>query len=81
MSRLVDSLKELSKKTNTSGKVAEGNTVDKVLENLADNFNLSGTAGATITAINLVLNSSGVLSSGTCTLSDGSVVNITITTA
>lgn len=78
MSRLVKALKALSKKTNTSGKEADGNTIDKVLENMADNFNLKGSQGASITAVTLNLNSSGVLTGGTCTLSDGNTVNITV---
>lgn len=40
-----------------------------------------GDAGASVTAINLVKDASGVITSGTATLSDGTSVPITITTA
>ena len=42
---------------------------------------VKGDAGASITAINFVKDSSGAITGGTATLSDGNSINITVTTA
>lgn len=83
MARIIDSLKELGKKCNTSGTAPTGKTVAAVIADIADKFNISGAAGAdgaSVTAIELEL-TDGVVSGGTATLSDGTDVTITVTTA
>lgn len=83
MARIIDSLKELGKKCNTSGTAPAGKTVAAVIADIADKFNISGAAGAdgaSVTAIELEL-TDGVVSGGTATLSDGTDVTITVTTA
>lgn len=81
-SRLIDSLKKLSKKTNTAGKVADGATVEKVLESMADNFDLGGGGGTSVVIddITLTTNASGAVIGGLCGLSNGQVVTINVTT-
>lgn len=80
-SRLIDALKKLSAKTNSTGKVAEGTTVEKVLESIADNFDLGGGGtSVTLTSVTLKTNASGVVTGGECGLSNGEKVNITVTT-
>lgn len=81
--RIVEALKELGKKCNTGGTAPAGNTVAAVIADIADKFNISGAKGAdgaSVTAIELEL-TDGVVSGGTATLSDGSEVTITVTTA
>ena len=87
--RIVEALKELGKKCNTGGTAPAGNTVAAVIADIADKFNITGakgadgkdgTDGASVTAIELEL-TDGVVSGGTATLSDGSEVAITVTTA
>ena len=84
--RIVEALKELGKKCNTGGTAPAGNTVAAVIADIADKFNISGAkgdtgaTGASVTAIELEL-TEGVVSGGTATLSDGSEVAITVTTA
>lgn len=79
-SRLVLSLKALSKKLNSAGKEAKGDTVDAVVEDMANNFDLEGGGEAiTITAINLTATSAGVVTGGTCTFSNGESIDITVT--
>lgn len=83
MARIVDSLKALGKKCNTSGTAPSGKTVAGVLANIAKDFNINGSKGddgASVTAIELEL-TDGVVSGGTATLSDGTDVTITVTTA
>lgn len=83
MARIIDSLKELGKKCNTSGTAPSGKTIAGVIADIADKFNISGSKGddgASVTAIELEL-TEGVVSGGTATLSDGSEITITVTTA
>lgn len=80
---IVDALKELGKKCNTSQTAPTGNTIAEVLESIAENFNITGAAGddgASVTAIALVT-SEGAVTGGTATLSDGNTVEITVTEA
>lgn len=81
MSRLIDSLKLLSTKTNKAGKAAAGNTVDKVLEEMAKDFDLGGDSVVTLTSMVLYKNSQGQLTGGKCVLSNGTEVPITVTTS
>lgn len=87
--RIIDSLVELGKKCNTGGTAPTGRTIAAVIADIADKFNITGAAGAdgkdgtdgaSVTAIELEL-TDGVVSGGTATLSDGSEVTITVTTA
>ena len=78
MSRLVKALKALGKKLNTAGAEPKGKTIDEVIENIADNFNIGGATAVTVTSMSLSLNSAGKITGGVCGLSDGSSVNITI---
>jgi len=80
---IVNALKKLSKKLNTGGTEASGKTISSVLESIEDSFNINGEKGddgAYVTAIELEL-TEGVVSGGTATLSDGTDVTITVTTA
>lgn len=83
---IVDALKELGKKCNTSQTAPTGNTIAEVLESIAENFNITGAAGAdgndgaSVTAIALVT-SEGAVTGGTATMSDGNTVEITVTEA
>lgn len=80
---IVNALKKLSKKLNTGGTEASGKTISSVLESIEDSFNINGEKGddgAYVTAIELEL-TDGVVSGGTATLSDGTDVTITVTTA
>lgn len=81
-SRLIEALKKLSKKTNTAGKVAEGGTVEKVLESMADNFDLGGGGGTSVVLedVTLTTNASGAVIGGVCGLSNGQTININVTT-
>lgn len=86
MSRIIKALQELGKKCNTSHTVPAGNTVDEVVNSIAENFNINGEkgetgdAGAHVTAIELET-TEGAVTGGTATLSDGTTVNITVTEA
>lgn len=80
---IVNALKKLSKKLNTGGTEASGKTISSVLESIESSFNITGAKGddgAYVTAIELEL-TDGVVSGGTATLSDGTDVTITVTTA
>ena len=80
---IVSALKKLSKKLNTGGTEASGKTIAGVLESIESSFNITGEKGddgASVTAIELEL-TEGVVSGGTATLSDGTEVTITVTTA
>lgn len=91
MSRIVDALKALGKKCNTSSTEPSGNTVDEVIRNIASSFNISGEKGdkgdkgdtgddgASVTAIELTT-TDGAVTGGTATLSDGTEIQITVTT-
>ena len=80
---IVSALKKLSKKLNTGGTEASGKTIAGVLESIESSFDITGEKGddgASVTAIELEL-TEGVVSGGTATLSDGTEVTITVTTA
>ena len=80
---IVSALKKLSKKLNTGGTEASGKTIADVLASIESSFNITGEKGddgASVTAIELEL-TDGVVSGGTATLSDGTEVTITVTTA
>jgi len=80
---IVSALKKLSKKLNTGGTEASGKTIADVLASIESSFNINGSKGddgASVTAIELEL-TDGVVSGGTATLSDGTEVTITVTTA
>ena len=80
---IVSALKKLSKKLNTGGIEASGKTIAGVLESIESSFDITGEKGddgASVTAIELEL-TEGVVSGGTATLSDGTEVTITVTTA
>ena len=81
--RIVDALKELGKKCNTSGTAPSGKTIAGVIANIASSFNINGAKGddgASVKAIELEL-TDGVVSGGTATLTDDTAVTITVTTA
>lgn len=81
MTRLIAALKEFGKKCNTSGTAPTGNTVEDVINNIADDFDITGEKGDTgahVTAMTLVT-TEGAVTGGTATLSDGTTINITVT--
>ena len=81
MSRLIDALKNLGKKCNTSETEPTGENVEEVINSIAENFDITGetgAAGASVTAIALTT-TEGAVTGGTATLSDGTTVNITVT--
>lgn len=80
---IVEALKELSKKLNTGGTTAGGETISEVLANIASAFNITGAKGddgASVTAIALTT-TDGAVTGGTATLSDSTTVEITVTEA
>ena len=77
---IVKALKKLGKKLNTAGTEPSGKTIAGVLDSIEESFNINGSAGAYVTAIELEL-TEGVVSGGTATLSDETTVPITVTTA
>ena len=77
---IVKALKALGKKLNTGGTEPTGNTISAVLQSITSKFNISGEAGAYVTAIELVTED-GAITGGTATLSDDTTVEITVTTA
>ena len=83
MARIIEALKELGKKLNTGGTAPTGETVDEVINSIAEGFDITGATGAdgaSVTAIELEL-TDGVVTGGTATLSDETTVSITVTTA
>lgn len=80
MNRLRSALIEFGKKCNTGGTAPSGKTVAEIINSIAANFNISGSAGASVTAIALTT-TEGAVTGGTATLSDGTTVEITITEA
>ena len=76
---IVKALKKLSKKLNTSGTEASGNTISRVLQSIESSFNIDGADGASVTAIALTT-TQGAVTGGTATLSDGTTISITVTT-
>lgn len=83
MARIIEALKELGKKLNTGGTAPTGETVDEVINSIAEDFDITGATGAdgaSVTAIELEL-TDGVVTGGTATLSDETTVTITVTTA
>lgn len=78
MARLVDSLKNLGKKCNSSQTIPTGDNVEDVINSIAANFNINGADGASVTAIALTT-TEGAVTGGTATLSDGTTINITVT--
>ena len=76
---IIKSLKELGEKCNTGGTAPTGDTIADVIDSIAENFNITGGQGASVTAMELEL-TDGVVSGGTATLSDGNTVTITVTT-
>lgn len=88
--RTLDALKKLALKVTSAASVADvtGDTVDEVIAYMEDNFVTkekgdkgdTGDAGAYVTAIELEV-TEGVVTGGTATLSDGTEVEITVTTA
>ena len=85
MGKTVNALKALGKKCNTSQTEPTGKTISKVIESIEDNFNINGAkgdtgdTGASVTAITLYT-TEGAVTGGAATLSNGSTVNITVTT-
>ena len=82
MSRLIKALKALGKKCNTGSTEPEGKTLSEVISSIAENFNITGAAGAdgaSVTAIALTT-TEGAVTGGTATLSNGDTVEITVTT-
>lgn len=80
---IVKALKKLGKKLNTSGTEPSGKTIAGVLSSIESAFNINGEKGddgAYVTAIELVTED-GAVTGGTATLSDGTDVTITVTTA
>ena len=91
MSRIIDALRELGKKTNSDHKVPKGKTVDEVVLDISKNFDLTGekgadgkdgkdgTDGASVATITLYT-TEGAVTSGVATLTDGTDISITVTT-
>lgn len=77
MGRTVNALKALGKKCSTEQTEPNGKTISAVLESIEDNFDITG---ASITAITLYT-TEGAVTGGVATLSNGSTLNITVTTA
>lgn len=80
---ILKALKKLSKKLNTGGTEASGNTIAAVLSSIESSFNITGAKGedgASVTAIALTTEE-GAVTGGTATLSDGTEVTITVTEA
>ena len=80
---IVGALKKLGKKLNTGGTEPTGKTIAAVLSSIESAFNINGENGddgAYVTAIELVTED-GAVTGGTATLSDGTDVTITVTTA
>ena len=80
---ILKALKKLSKKLNTGGTEASGNTIAAVLSSIESSFNITGAKGddgASVTAIELTTEA-GAVTGGTATLSDGTEVTITVTEA
>lgn len=84
--KIIDALKELGKKCNTSQTAPTGNSIAEIIGSIAENFNITGekgntgAAGASVTAIALVT-TEGAVTGGTATLSNGTEVTITVTEA
>ena len=82
MSRIIDALRELGKKTNSDHKVPKGKTVDEVVLDISKNFDLTGEKGAdgaSVATITLYT-TEGAVTSGVATLTDGTDISITVTT-
>ena len=80
---IVQALKKLGKKLNTSGTEPSGKTIAGVLSSIESAFNITGEKGedgAYVTAIALTTED-GAVTGGTATLSDGTDVTITVTEA
>lgn len=77
MGRTVNALKALGKKCSTEQTVPNGKTISAVLESIEDNFDITG---ASVTAITLYT-TEGAVTGGAATLSNGSTIEITVTSA
>ena len=77
MGNTVNALKALGKKCSTEQTEPEGNTISKVINSIEDNFDITG---AYVTAITLYT-TEGAVTGGVATLSNGTEVEITVTTA
>lgn len=77
MGRTVNALKALGKKCSTEQTEPSGKTISAVLESIEDNFDITG---ASVTAITFYA-TEGAITGGVATLSNGSTLNITVTTA
>ena len=86
MSKIVDALKALGAKCNTSKETPAGNTIAEVIGNIAESFDITGdkgdtgATGASVTAIALIT-TEGAVTGGTATLSNGNTIEITVTEA
>lgn len=76
MVKIIDALKELGKKLNTSGTAPAGTKTADVILNIADAFDISGASVASIT----LYTSEGAVTGGVATLTDGTDITITVTT-
>ena len=85
MADALKALKEFGKKCNTNAAIPAGNTIAEVINSITSNFNINGAkgdtgaAGASVTAITLYT-TEGAVTGGVATLSNGSTVEITVTT-
>lgn len=77
MGSTVKALKEFGKKCNTEHTAPDGNTISKVINNIAEDFDITG---ASVSAITLYT-TEGAVTGGTATLTDGTEIEITVTTA
>ena len=82
MSRIIDALRELGKKTNSDHKVPKGKTVDEVVLDISKNFDLTGEKGADGASVATITpyTTEGAVTSGVATLTDGTDISITVTT-
>lgn len=80
MSKLIEALIKFGKKCSSEEVEPTGNTVDEVLESIAENFDINGADGddgLSVTAIKLTT-TEGAVTGGEATLSDGSKITITV---
>lgn len=80
--RTLDALKKLAVKCTSAASAAAvtGDTVDEVIDYIESNFNVDGSDGASVSAIELET-TDGAVTGGTATLSDGTTITITVTEA
>lgn len=77
MGSTVKALKEFGKKCNTEHMEPDGTTISKVINNIAEDFDITGASVAAIT----LYSTEGAVTGGIATLTDGTEIEITVTSA